>query len=363
MLKVLHYVSKMDRAGQETFIMNLYRKINRDRIRFDFLCTDSGRGDYDEEIFSLGGNIFYTAPITLSGPLKQVQKFSSLTAALREHRCDVFHIHTHHAMDAFRDALAAKLCGVKTVVVHSHNTSALHHLRAHHLFKKFLALLPIRRFACSKAAGAWMFSKENFTVIHNGMDLDTIYFRADKRMAVRESLGWNGKKIVGHVGRFNAQKNHRFLIEVFAELHRMDDKTHLVLVGKGELENEIRCLVKEKGLNDAVTFLGVRDDVKNLYQGMDMLLFPSLFEGLSVVLIEAQACDLPGLISDTNSEETVLTDRLVMKSLQDSAQDWAAEATRILETAEPRKDNRDVIRRSGYDISMLAQTLETVYLK
>ena len=357
MLKVLHYVSKMDRAGQEPFIMNLFR------IQFDFLCTYSSKGDFDEEIFSLGGNIYYTSPINISGSLKQVQIFFSLVTALRKHRCDVFHIHTHHAMAAFRDALAARLCGVKTVVVHSHNTSALYHLRAHHLFKRFLNLLRIRRFACSKAAGAWMFTKNNFTVIHNGMDLDTIYFREDKRTAVRESLGWNGKKIIGHVGRFNEQKNHRFLIEIFAELHRIDDKTHLVLVGKGDLEEEIRDLVEKKNLCDSVSFLGVRDDVKNLYQGMDMLLFPSLFEGLSVVLVEAQACDLPGLISDTNSEETLLTNRLVMKSLQDSAKSWADEASRILETSESRRDNHDEIRQSGYDISILAQELEDIYLK
>ena len=361
MLKVLHSVNKMDRAGQETFIMNLFRKIDRSKIQFDFLCADSEKGDFDDEIYALGGCIFYLPIVTMKGPLKQAQKFYSLMRALRAHRCDVFHIHTHHAMDAFRDALAAKLCGIKIVVVHSHNTSVLFHQGAHRLFRKLLPLLPILRFACSRAAGEWMFVRQNFRVLHNGLDVDDVYFQAKIRDTVRQEMGWEDKKIVGHVGRFNEQKNHRFLVEIFAEMHRRDPQIHLVLVGKGDLEEEIRRKVAEKGLTEAVSFMGVRDDMRRLYQGMDMLLFPSLFEGLSVVLVEAQSCDLPCLISDTNSSEVLLTDRVVMKSLADPAEQWAFEALAIVKDASPRRDNRDVMRRVGYDIAALADALEEVY--
>lgn len=363
MLNVLHYVSKMDRAGQETFIMNLFRKIDREKIQFDFLCSEIEVGDYDEEISSLGGNIFYVPQITMRGPIKQIQKFFELFKILRKHRCDVFHIHTHHAMDAFRDALAAKMCGIKIVVVHSHNTNTLYHLGTHKVFKSFLKILSIRRFACSKAAGEWMFGKSRYTVIHNALDLETSYFRQEYREKVRQRMGWNNKKIIGHVGRFNAQKNHCFLIEIFDVIHHIDKNTQLVLVGKGELEEKIRRLVDEKGLSHSVSFLGMREDVKMLYQGMDMLLFPSLFEGLSVVLIEAQACDLPCLVSDTNSEETVVTERLYMKSLNNTAREWAEEAINLLNTSTPRNDNRDEMRQSGYDILELAGTLESVYMK
>lgn len=271
------------------------------------------------------------------------------------------YIHTHHAMDAFRDALAAKNSGVATVVVHSHNTGALYHVQAHRAFRHLLALLPIRRFACSEAAGHWMFTKNNFRVIHNGLDLDAIYFRPERREEVRKAMGWEGQKIIGHVGRFNEQKNHRFLVAVFAEIHRKDPQTRLVLVGKGELEPEIRELVREKGLEDAVDFLGVRSDAQTLYQGMDLLLFPSLFEGLSVVLIEAQACDLPCLISNTNSQETAVTDRLCPMSLNESPERWAEEALRLLNEAPARTDNRADLRRAGYDIGALAADLERLY--
>jgi len=361
MLKVLHFVSRMDRAGQETFIMNLFRVIDREKIQFNFLCSRRGEGDYDSEIRALGGQIFYTSEITARGPAKQIQKFRVLKKALRQHPCDVYHIHTHHAMDAFRDALAAKSSGIPIVVVHSHNTSALYHIGAHKVFRYLLALLPIRRFACSEAAGHWMFLRNNFRVIHNGLNLDDLYFQPESRARVRDEMGWNGQKIIGHVGRFNEQKNHRFLINVFEKIHKMDQTTRLVLVGQGELESEIRSLVQEKGLEDAVNFLGVRSDAQILYQGMDLLLFPSLFEGLSVVLVEAQACDLPCLVSDTNSSETAITNRLTMLSLKEPPEIWAQKALKLLYASKPREDNREVLRKAGYDIRTLAVNLEKIY--
>ena len=361
MERVLQVVTYMGRGGIETMLMNYYRHMDRSKIQFDFLCADSGKGDFDDEIYELGGRIYYLPPVTMRGPLKQAQKFFSLIRALRKHPCDVFHIHTYHAMDAFRDALAAKISGVRTVVVHSHNSSALHHLGAHRLFRKLLSLLPIRRFACSQSAGEWMHARGNFQVICNGMDVDDIYYREEIRNVVRREFGWEGKKIIGHVGRFSEQKNHRFLIDVFFEIHRRDSQTHLVLLGKGDLQDEIHEKVARLGLTEAVSFTGVRDDVRRLYQGMDMLLFPSLFEGLSVVLIEAQACDLPCLISDTNSPEVKLTDRIVMKSLSEAPERWATDALCMLQEAGPRQDNRSVIRQAGYDIGALADVLEGMY--
>ena len=362
MLNVLHYVTKMDRAGQETFIMNLFRKIDGSQIQFDFLCSDRSRGDFDDEIHALGGNIFYLPPVTMSGPLKQVQKFFSMVKTLKTHPCDIFHIHTYHAMDAFRDALAAKLCGIRTVIVHSHNTNTPHHLRAHQLFKKMLRLLPIQRLACSQAAGHWMFGNAHFRMIPNALELDTLYYRETLRDAVRAELDWQDQKIIGHVGRFQQQKNHHFLIEIFAAIHQQDPTTKLVLVGKGELQEQILQLVQEKGLQNAVCFMGTRADVARLYQGMDLLLFPSLFEGLSVVLLEAQACDLPCLISDTNSAEVVLTDRITMESLQTPADVWAQTALQLLSDTRCRQDNRHLIRSSGYDMEQLAHSMKDLYL-
>lgn len=361
MLRVIHSVAVMNRAGQETFLMNLFRKIDRGEIQFDFLCSEERAGDYDAEIYSLGGHIFYTAPVTARSQWKQVQQICNVRQALKAHPCDVFHIHTHHAFDAVKEVIAAKLAGVKTVVVHSHNTSALHHAAAHKLCRLLLPLLPIKRFACSKAAGHWMFCGNNFRVIPNGLDLDVCHYDAAVREEVRRQMGWDGKRIVGHVGRFNEQKNHRFLIDVFEKLHEMQPDTQLVLIGQGELEEEIRERVAQKGLTEAVSFLGVRDDVIRLYQGMDLFLFPSLFEGLGIVLIEAQACGLPVLTSDAIPAEAFVTDIMQAMPLTASAQTWADKAQKLLCDAAPRGDTRDSIAKAGYDIRCLAETLKSVY--
>lgn len=361
MIKVLHSVSKMNRAGQETFLMNLFRKIDTREFQFDFLCTDPGEGDYDQEIYALGGHIYHTDPNTVKGPLKQLQNMKILHKALKEHPCDVFHIHTHHALSAFTESFTAKCSGVKTVVVHSHNSSALYHKKAHAVFKRLLCLLPIKRFACSESAGHWMFCGNHFQVVHNGLDMDVCHFDLEQRQQIRSQMGWEGKKIIGHIGRFNEQKNHRFLIDVFEKLHQLDATTHLVLVGMGELEEEIRNRVTAKGLNDAVSFLGVRDDALALYQGMDLFLFPSLFEGLGIVLVEAQAFDLPCLVSSSVPAEAFLTSRVEALSLDLPATYWAEKAYTLLNNANTRESRTDEIQVAGYDIAQLAKNLRMLY--
>lgn len=364
MLRVLHYVSRMDRAGQETFIMNLFRKIDRKNIQFDFLCSEEGIGDYDKEIISLGGHIYHIKRTSIRGKLKHVQRVVLLYRYLKnmDEPYDVFHIHTHHAFDAFCSALAANLAGIKTVVVHSHNTSALYHLKLHEIFKKLLPILKVQRFACSKNAGNWMFTKPEFVVVHNGIDLEQFHFNPQERKIIRQELGWEGKKVIGHVGRFNEQKNHKFLIEIFSWLYREIPDAHLVLVGKGELESEIHSLVRQYGLENAVSFLGIRSDVQKLYQGMDLFLLPSQFEGLGIVLVEAQACDLPCLISDTVPDEAKITDKVVSLSLNEDSEVWVMAAKKMLVDFKVRGDTSLMIREAGYDISDLATNLEKIYL-
>ena len=357
---VLHYVGKMDRAGQETFIMNLFRKIDREKIKFKFLCTDSTKGDFDDEIYSLGGEIFYTVPQNNRGALAMLIAANNLRKTLKKLKPDVFHIHTHHALNAFLDACAALLAGIKTVAVHSHNTSALFHLGAHRFCKKLLPLLKIRRFACGSDAGRWMFGKSKFQILHNGLDTDVFHFSAEKRNSIRAKMCWNNKIIIGHVGRFNAQKNHRFLIDIFSEIKKAEPDAHLVLIGKGELEEEIRNKVSAYNLSDSVSFFGTRTDIPELYQGMDLFLFPSLFEGLPVVLVEAQATDLPCLISDTITDEAVWNSNTSSYSLSAKAVDWAEKAISL--TKNTRGDTRKIVRAAGYDIADLAARLDSIYL-
>lgn len=361
MLRVIHSVSVMNRAGQETFLMNLFRRLDREQIQFDFLCAEQRPGDYDGEIAALGGHIFYLPPVTAGGLRKHWQFMRHLSQTLKAHPCDVFHVHTHHALDAVKEVLAAKAAGVKTVVVHCHSTGAQFHITAHKLCRVLLSLLPAKRFACSRAAGHWMFCGEKFTVIPNGIDPDAFRYDASVRADVRQEFGWDGKRIVGHVGRFTQAKNHRFLIDVFEKLHEKQPDAQLVLIGEGELEEDIRALVAQKGLTESVSFLGVRNDLPRLYSGMDLFLFPSLFEGLGIVLIEAQACGLPVLTSDAIPPEAFVTDIIRSLALSESAQTWADKAQQMLCDAAPRGNTHEAIAEAGYDIRRLAADLKKVY--
>ena len=207
-----------------------------------------------------------------------------------------------------------------------------------------------------------MFTSNNFTVIHNGLDLNEFTFDPWKREEVRKEFNWTDKRIIGHVGRFNAQKNHMFLIEIFAALHEKMQDAHLVLVGKGELEDEVRRRVEEKGLSDFVSFLGVRDDVQRLYQGMDLFLFPSCYEGLGIVLIEAQICGLPCVVSDVIPSESIFVENTVKMSLQSSSELWAEKCMLLLKNVENRNNNVSVLRSAGYDSIDIANNLERIYL-
>lgn len=362
-VKVLHYVSVMNRGGQETFLMNLFRNIDREKVSFDFLCTQEEQGDFDREIEMLGGRIFHIRLNRIPGKGKQIDNAYLLYSYLKRVRnqYEAFHIHTQHAMDGFLSAGAAKAAGIRKVIVHSHNTDTLFHRKAHFVFRPLLGLLPIHRFACSELAGRWMFGKSRFRVVPNGIEADSFSFDEAVRACVRSQQKWEGKYVIGHVGRFNFQKNHRFLLDFFAEFHKTCPGCMLALVGVGELQEEIRQSVEERGLGECVQFLGVRSDVARLYQGMDVFVLPSHFEGLPVTLVEAQAAGLPCLVSDCITEEIKLTELVDMFSLDCSAQQWARELLRIKSRPEPRKSRKNEISGAGYDMKQAASALEEFY--
>ncbi len=362
-VNVIHYVSRMDRAGQETLIMNIFRNIDRKRVNFEFLCSEQGKGDYDDEIISLGGKIHHIQLNRISGKMKQLDNRRILCRYLksRNQEIQVFHIHTQHAMDAYLAATAALHAGIPKVIVHSHNTSAQLHLFAHKVFKILLNTLPITRFACGVDAGKWMFGSTKNTVIHNAVDLDCFTFDEVKRKQVREQMHWEDQIIVGHVGRFNIQKNHSYLIDIFRSLHASIPESRLVLVGQGELEPEIREKVSSLGLDDAVSFLGIRADMELLYQGMDIFLLPSLYEGLPVVLVETQAEGLPCFISDTITREIDIIPNLFRLAIDVDAADWSKKISEYLSRGISRQKTDSYMKKAGYDIKLVAKELEGFY--
>lgn len=363
--RILHSVAIMNRAGEETFLMNVFRNINREKVLFDFLCCLTEKGDYDDEIEALGGKVITYQLSEKKSFFKRLNNFFRLYNILKKIATNysVFHIHTQHAMDAFLDASAAKLAGIPNVVVHSHSNNTLYHIKAHKIFRPMLRRLPITRFACSASAGMWLFGKrESFQIICNGIDVKRYGFDLEVRKKNREKFGWTDYSVIGHVGSFTYPKNHEFIIRIFEKIHLSNKKVRLVFVGEGELQREVREQVDKLGLNDFVQFMGVRDDIDILDQCFDLLLFPSRYEGLGIVLIEAQCTGLPCLISDTIIDEVNITPKASKLSLEDSAQVWAEKCVELLNDSSERSSFSEALTKSGYNIANVAQQLEHFYL-
>ena len=365
-IKVLHAVSRMDRAGQETFIMNLFRKINRDEIMFDFMVSLPGKGDYDDEIHELGGKILNELSFCKQNPIpivKNILQWLRLFKFFRKHQdYKIVHFHNYHAFSVLAQITAAKAARVKSVIVHSHNTNSINP-RLHKLVRPILKLFNITKLACSEDAAKWMFGEDvsNVMVVKNGIDSKSFLFNAIKRSETRANLGIaDNEWMILHIGRFNFQKNHNFLIEVFSEIHKRYPKALLALVGSGELEPQINIKIKSLDLEDSVMRLGIRNDVPALMSASDLFLFPSLFEGLSVVLVEAQANGIPILSNENLAKETFYTPVLHTLSLNEGVEIWASKAIDLLKTSH-HTDTSSYIKQSGFDMTEVSKDMESLY--
>lgn len=364
MIKVLHYVAIMNRAGEETFLMNVFRTIDREKVLFDFLCSLNRKGDYDEEIVSLGGKVIHFSDEKKLSPTlfdRMLKLYMFLKKSGKEYK--VFHIHTQHSMDGWCDAIVAKICGIEKIVVHSHTTNTLYHPVIHRMFRPLLRRLKIKKYACSMQAGQWLFGRKgNFEVLTNGIITKSFIYSDEVRKRIRRKYDWSGKKIIGHVGSFTYAKNHMFLLEIFRELHKLDNATMLVLVGAGENEEQIRQYIFENDLMENVAFMGIRSDTNELYQGMDMFMFPSKYEGLGIVIVEAQSAALPCLISDVIPNDVDITDYVHRASLELSAMEWAKIAKNLLDADCSRGDISAKICAAGYDIGTTTRKLQQYYI-
>ena len=363
-IRILNLFTILDRGGAETLTMNYYRKIDRSKVQFDFMVHRDTPGAYEAEIEALGGRIYRMPPIrTWSGAnyRTMVRKFY---AEHPEYRI----IHSHMSELGYYDFIEAKDAGIPVRICHAHSRPYGLDLKSPVRWYYKTRMLPYitHMFMCGEVSGEWLFGKKNhdrFIQMNNAIDANLYRFDLDKRNAVRSALGVPDDNIVvGHVGRFVLPKNHKFILEIFNALHRAHPKTSLLLIGNdtGDLGNEIHEKVAALGLQDAVQFLGVRSDVSDLLQGMDVFLFPSLFEGLSVASIEAQAAGLPVILSDTVSLECKKTNLVHVVSLKAAPSVWAEKVWEAAHTE--RTDRYEEIRSAGLDIEENAKCLEQSYL-
>lgn len=358
MVRVLHIVTNMDRGGLETMLMNYYRHMDREKIQFDFLEHRRDRAAYDDEIESLGGRIFRLPRLN---PLSSdyFHALNAFFAAHPEYRI----VHSHLDCMSAYPLCAAKNAKVPVRIAHAHSTSQDRNWKLVFklISKKLISLYTTDLFACSADAGEWMFGTKDVHILPNAIDIERYAFNLLIRNQTKKALGLDDAFVIGHVGRFSAVKNHSFLTDVFAQIKRQEPNSKLLLVGAGSEMQAVQQKVKALGLGADVIFTGVRNDVANLMQAMDVFVFPSLYEGLGIVLIEAQAAGLPCVVSDTIPREAYLTDLVTAEKLSSSVEKWAE---KILKKRDfPRTDRRDEIAAHGFDITTEAVKLQEFYLE
>ncbi|SDQ14109.1 glycosyltransferase family 1 protein [Carnobacterium viridans] len=357
-IRVLHVIDGMGSGGAEAFIMNLYRNIDRTKVQFDFLLRNAENMHFDE-IESLGGHIFMTA----SFPRHAWQNYKDTKAFFTEHNgYDIIHVHGN-ALLYMSGLLLAKKTGVPCRIMHSHNTQARKPIfrLIHEGNKLFINTLATNQMACSTVAGKWMFYGKDCKVVNNGIDVKEYLYNEIARNDIREEFQLDGKFVVGHVGRFLNSKNHSFLLDIFVEIHKQNESAVLLLIGIGPLEEEIRNKVHQLGLEAAVIFSGMRRDVERMLQAMDIFLFPSLFEGLGIVAVEAQAAGLHAIVSEAVPKEAFLTELIESIPLSAPKEEWAKKAL-LYQQGYDRPNTFEELQNAGYNIESVAKEMEHFYI-
>lgn len=316
-LRVAQIIDVMDTGGIESVVMNYYRNIDRTKVQFDFITSNTSTLPQRKEIESLGGRIFLVPRVKHLGLYKK-----ELKKVLLENKYDV--VHCHMGTLAVFPLGVAKKCGVKTRICHTHTTTSKKEWKRN-LLKKTLRPFAKKNsnkyFACGSYAGKWLFGKKasengQVYVMPNSIDVDKFKFNVESRNEIRSQLGIDDKFVIGHIGRFVSVKNHIFLVDIFNDLLKVRKDVVLVLVGEGPLEESVRNYVLKLGISDYVKFLGVRKDCHKIYQALDMFILPSLYEGFPVVGVEAQCSGLPCLFSNKITTEVKLNENVKMIPLE-----------------------------------------------
>lgn len=365
-LRVLQCVNIMNRAGLENMLMNYYRAMDREVIQFDFLTHRADRGAFDDEIEHLGGRIYHMPRLY---PQNYPCYFRRMGEFFQDHPYRI--VHSHIDSMSYFPLSAAKRAGVENRIAHSHNSSVELNLK---FPIKELARFGLRRvanwyFACGEEAGEYLFGKRLWSsnaarVIKNAVDSDKFTYDDEVRRSVREEYGFGRDTlVVGHVGRFEKVKNHRFLIDVFSRVCSMNADSRLLLVGDGPLRKEIEDQVWSAGLEGRVTFAGLRSDVDRLMNGMDVFMLPSQFEGLPVTVVEARCSGLPVLLSGCLPSDVVQLEGVESMSLKASTDMWARRVIELAAVANRSDAEKKFLSKSGYGIKENCEILQSIYLR
>ena len=369
MKKVLQVFGEpLSNGGQESFIMNMYRNIDRTKIQFDFFTPYYCDNDkLVAEINSLGGNVFERkGNFDSKGNKKDFIK--NLKEFLNENKYEIIHIHSGSIFALAYGAKIARKSGAKKVIVHSHcgGFKNLKYRIIKILSVPYLLKYPTNYYACSKLAAEWKFPKKvikqnKYTILKNAIDTNKLYYDKKVREKTRIEFDIENKFVIGHIGRFSLQKNHNFLIDIFNEIQKIKNNSVLMLIGVGELQEQIKEKIQTLGLSNKVLMLNLRSDIQELLNAMDVFVLPSFFEGLPVVGVEAQATGLQVFTSTGVTRELPIEELSYYYPLENGSEEWAK---RILDENKnfERKNTTELIKESGYDVKIAAKRMEELYL-
>lgn len=357
MQRLLCITANLNTGGAETFLMKIYRALDRDRYQMDF-CVVAEENYYEGEIEKLGGKLYHI-PLKSKHP---VSSFNEIRRIVSQNGYKSVMRVNQHSLSTL-DLMAARIGGADKLIMRSSNASSGGGLPSvlHKAFRPLTSIVPNVRFAPSKLAAEYSFGRGCIEsgkafLIPNGLDINNYRFCANARDELRKELGLEGMFVVGHIGRFNHQKNHAFLIDSFARLAEEREDAALLLVGNGVLMPEVKEKVAHLGLCERVRFLGVRSDVNCLLSAMDVLALPSFYEGMPNVVIEAQVSGLPSVVSDRVTEEANVAGIVEFASIDAGAEDiWALAFEKVSHLPQMNRDRyAEIMKQNGYDIEVCA---------
>lgn len=355
-------------GGQESFVINVLKAIDLTNLQIDLLTPyDCENNFYKSIVESKGGKVFeFGIAFTPGRSRKNIYK--SLLKFLKENNYDVVHVHSGSISVLMYAAKAASKAKVKKIIVHSHCAAERKTLKYRAV--KLMSLLPMKKYpthycACSQIAGEWKFSKsivrKKLIILKNGVDIKEFSFKNALRKNIRNKSGISQDDfVVGHVGRFSYQKNHEYLLKIFKELKRISPNSKLMLIGSGELYDEVKEQAKRGGISNDVILVGNVDNVADYMQAMDVFVLPSRFEGLPIVGVEAQAAGLPVITSVNVSRELNICRNVSFLELSEDISVWVDEIRKYINA--PRLDNSNTLVDSGYDIKSTAEKIRNIYL-
>lgn len=362
--RVLLVFGWLNRGGAETLAMNIFRNVDRSKLMFDFLVHTEAHCDYDDEVKGLGGKIYRFPQYNVLNHFKYKKCWNNFLSAHPEYKV----VHAHMTGPAAVFVPIVKKHG-RFAVTHSHINSSQKGIRQAviNLYRYPLRSISDYMFACSENAGEWMFGRDiakrpNYSVLKNGIDVGKFLFSEESRNEIRKELNLENKFVITNISRFHIQKNHSLLIDVFNEVHKRCERARLLLVGDGELREEIKKKVDSLGLSDYVIFTGVRTDIEKILSAVDVFVMTSFNEGLPVSLVEAQASGVRVIVTDTVSKEIELTNLVERCSLSDSPEKWADKILQY-ENGYERRNTYNELKSAGYDIKDTAKKLQEFYLE